>query len=104
MIIKDSHLTTKMEVWAPKYHTEHGDYEVWLHKGKVDHATGTIIVEFTKAKHLKGQRFAVLKSTAQRYPVGTNGKAPMYRVTFSALESWEKPSEVANKAKLMFNN
>lgn len=96
-------MLTKMEIWAPKYHSEHGDYEVWLHKNKVDHATEIILVEFTKAKHLMGQRFAIKRSVAQRYPVGTNGKAPMYRVTFSALSNWETESEIANHAKALFN-
>jgi len=103
MIIQDPHLVTKLPIWAPKYNTSHGDYEVWMHKNKVDHATETIIVNFTKAKHLMGQRFAILRSKAQRYPVGTNGKAPMYKVTFSALEGWEKPSEAADFAKAVFN-
>lgn len=104
MIIKDPHLCTVMDIWQPKYSTEHGDYEVWLHKRKVDHATPTIIVKFTKAKHLEGQRFAIKKDRAQRFPVGTNGKAPMYKVGIGALESWETPQEANEKALKMFKH
>ena len=104
MTIKDPHLCTKMQIWQPKYNTSHGDYEVWLHKNKVDHATPIILIEFTKAKHLIGQRFAITREKAMRYPVGTNGKAPMYKVTFSVLDRWESASEVADIAKKLFNN
>jgi hypothetical protein len=93
-----------MEIWAPKYHTEHGTYEVWLHKRKVDFASPYIIIDFTKAKHLIGQRFAIKKSLAQTYPVGTNGKAPMYKVPLDALESWESAREVSEIAKELFTD
>lgn len=102
MTIKDPHLTTRMEIWTPKY--SEGEWIVLLHKSKVDHATGTIIVDFTKAKHLAGQRHAIRKSEAQKYPVGSNGKAPMYRVPYSALESWDSAREVAETAKSIFSN
>lgn len=103
MIIKHPEMCTKLEIWAPKYHADNG-WEVWLHKVKTDHATGTIIIDFTKAKHLAGQRHAILKSEAQKYPVGSNGKAPMYRVPYSALESWSSAREVAETAKSIFSN
>ena len=103
MIINQPGLTTKLEIWAPKYHTETGGYEVWLHKRKVDFGTPQIIIEFTKAKHLAGQRFAIMKKQAMSYPVGTNGKAPMYRVPIDDLESWESAKEVAETAINIFN-
>ena len=104
MIIKDPHLTTRLEIWAPKYHTKNGGYEVWLHKRKVDYATPQIIIKFTKAKHLEGLRFAILKQDAQSYPVGTNGEAEMYQVPLDKLEVWETGDEVASTAFSKFSN
>jgi len=97
MIFNYPHRLTKLEVWFPKYSTQYsdvGEKVALLHKDKVDHATGWFLVEFTKAKHLEGQRFCISKKKAQSCPVGTNGKAPMYEVPMSMLEDWGTASEV----------
>ena len=93
MIIKQPHLCTKLQVWTPKYDNksltqDYGEPVALLHKGKVDHASAVILVEFPKAKHLQGQRFAIKKQDAQRHAIGTNGAAPMYEIPMSHFESW----------------
>lgn len=102
MIIKDVHLTTKLEVWNPKfseqYKDEYSEPVVLLHKRKVDYASPKIIVEFTRSTALKGQRFAISRSYAQSHKIGTNGKAPMYEIPMSHFETWVSGSEVVEKA------
>lgn len=100
MIINQPHLCTKLEVWAPryndKYEDEYGEPVALLHKDKIDYGSPTIIVEFTKAKHLKGQRFAIRKTYAQSHSAGTNGNAPMYEIPMSHLENWASKQEILN--------
>lgn len=105
MIVKDPHLQTKLEIWSPKYSTKHtdGQWVVLLAKYKVHHASPTILIEFTKAKHLLGQRFAIQRSLVERQPIVDNGRIECYEVPFDLLESWESASEVADKAKSLFN-
>ena len=107
MIINKPHLCTVTEVWQPKYNSqsltqEYDEPVALLHKRKVDFGSPILIIKFTKAKHLIGQRFAIRKQDAQRHAVGSNGRAPMYEVPLSSFEAWESGSEVANKAKEMF--
>ena len=73
-----------------------------MHKNKVDHATGVIRIVFTKAKHLEGQKFAIYRKDAMKYPVGTNGKAPMYEVPFSALSTWESTGSIKETVERLF--
>jgi len=100
MIISKPWLATKLDVWFPRYHDQwEGERVALLHKDKVDHATLNIIVEFTKAKHLKGQRFAISRAYAQTHAVGTNGSAPMYIIPMSHFEDWVSGSEVIEEVK-----
>lgn len=96
MIINKPWLCTKLEIWAPKYNTVNGGWEVWLSKSKVHHATSIILVEFTKAKHLLGQRFAITRDKVQRCREVSNGKIPCYAVPFAMLKGWDSGAEVIN--------
>lgn len=103
MILHSPHLCTKIQIWQPKYHTEDSeDWEVWLSKNKVLHASPVILVEFTKAKHLKNQRFCVRRQDAERSPEGTNGRIPVYKVPFSKLGGWKSAKEVNEIALKIF--
>jgi len=105
MIIRNPNDCTKLEIWAPKYssaYTETRDRVALLAVYKVNQATPIIIVEFTKAPHLEGQRFAILRETAKSYPIDSNGKIPCYAVPMSAFENWETNSEVAEIANKLF--
>ena len=106
MIINKPYMVTRLQVWNPRYHDKYEDSQetvALLHKNKVDRATGVIIIEFTKAKHLQGQRFAILKQRAQQCAVGTNGTAPMYVVPMSWFEGWETGEEVRQIAEGLFD-
>ena len=98
MIINKPHLCTKLPIWAPKYSAkyqdEYGERIALLHKNKVIYGSPIIIIEFTRANHLLGQRFAILKRDAQKHKVGSNGTAPMYEIPMSQLESWESAAEI----------
>lgn len=102
MIIAKPHLLTQLDIWFPKYHSESGGWEVWLGKNKVNHSSGVIIVNFTKAKHLKGQRFCIRRAEVERCPIGTNGRISVYRVPFDKLEGWETATEVRDLAINVF--
>lgn len=104
MIINRPHLCTKLPIFYPKYNTEHGEWEVWLSVNKVAYSSPIIIIEFTKAKHLKGQRFCVKRQEVERSPIGTNGKIAVYRVPFSKLEPWESAQEVRETANMLFED
>lgn len=103
MIVKP-YTCTKIEVWYPKYSTKYsdGEYVALLHTRKVQYATPVIVVEFTKAKHLKGQRFAIKKVDAMKHEIGDNGSAPMYIIPLSHFEPWETPAEVRAVAMEIF--
>lgn len=105
MIVKDPHLQTKLEIWSPKYSKMHSDgqWVVLLAKYKVHHTSPTILVEFTKAKHLLGQRFAIKRATVERQPLTSNGRISCYEVPFDLFEEWQSASEVADEAKSIFN-
>jgi len=106
MTIKEPYLCTKLEIWYPKYSSQYDGSEptVLLAKYKVLHATPTIIINFTKAQHLKGQRYAIRKSDVLRYDTVYNGKIECYNVPMSALEYWETGSEVATIANNLFKD
>lgn len=96
MIINKPYMHTKIQIWSPKYSSMHGIQEepvVLISKSKVDHATSPFIVEFTKAKHLMGQRFAIYRGKAQACPLSSNGKISCYEVPLSLLESWQTELE-----------
>jgi hypothetical protein len=67
---------------------------VLISKYKVYHAVGgIIIIEFTKAKSLEGQRFAIRVSDAMKYPTETNGKIDCFVIPLTDLENWESRRE-----------
>lgn len=97
MIINKPHTCTKLVIWQPKYSAAYGvagERVALLAAYKVRHATSTIIIEFTKAKHLEGQRFAIKREDAMRFPIDSNGKIDCYAVPMSALVIWESGAEV----------
>jgi len=93
MIIQKPHLCTTIEIWSPKY-GDVDEWEAWVSQFKVTHASPIIIIKFTKAKHLIGQRFAVRREIVERCEKTTNGKIPVYRVPLSKMEYWETPKEI----------
>lgn len=96
MTIANPHHLTKIQIWAPKYSTKYSEekqWVVWPLKRKVDRATGTILIEFTRAKHLIGRRFCVSKNKLLKCPVRYNGTDYCYEILFSELEEWQTPQE-----------
>jgi len=104
MILNKVHLLTKHIVWAPKYNDgsltkKYDELVALVHKKRVDFGTGIQIIEFPKAKHLQGMRFAIYKTKAQQCAVGGNGStSPMYEIPISAFEYWETYQEAAEIA------
>ena len=106
MIIQKPHLLTRLEIYAPRYSDKHGELAepvVLLAKYKVHHASSVMLIEFTKVKHLIGQRYCITRDKAVRCPVTTNGKIECYAVPFSALEGWESSKEVREIALSLFD-
>lgn len=100
-------LITHIQIWFPKYSSQYGDTGekvALLAKYKVDQASPVFIVEFTKAKHLAGQRFAISREKAQSFPLGTNSKIDCYEVPLSAFHTWNTPSEVNDIAMEAFDD
>jgi len=109
MIFKNPHILTKIQVWTPRYHDKKdgdGEWIVLLAKYKVDNASPWILVEFTKAKHLMGQRFCIKRSDAQTYRIEKNGKKASaidcYAVPISKLERWDTVEEVKQIVERIF--
>ena len=97
MIFNKPHVLTRMEIWSPRYKDKHGELAepiVLLACYKVDAASPWIIIEFTKAKHLMGQRYCVQRSVAQSCKRDSNTKIPCYAVPMSKLEHWDTSEEV----------
>lgn len=92
--LSNIHLLTRLPIWYPKYNTEDGEWEVWISAKKVRYSSSVIIIEFTKAKHLLGQRFCVRRQDVERSPIGTNGRIPIYKVPFDKLQGWQTSAEV----------
>lgn len=105
MIINKPHLCTRLDIWAPRYsdaYTATDERVALLAQYKVAQSSPVIIVDFTKAKHLKGQRFCITKEDVLRCPIDTNGKIPCYAVRMSQFESWETGAEVNEIAQSLF--
>jgi hypothetical protein len=101
VIFNRPNMLTHVEVWFPKYSTQYGEIgeRVALPaKYKVDAGTPWIIIPFTKAKHLKGLRYCIKRSDAQKYPIVKNGTGPnaidCYEIPMSKLEHWDTVEEV----------
>lgn len=105
MIIHKPHLCTVLDIWTPRYssaYTETAEQVALLAKYKVDQSSPVIIINFTKAKHLAGQRFCIKKVDVQRCNLDSNGKIPCYAVPMSMFESWESGSEARDIALAVF--
>lgn len=97
MIFNKPQQLTKIEIWSPRYKDKHGELAqpiVLLAQYKVDAASPWIIVEFTKAKHLLGQRYCIKRSEAQAHKLDSNSKIPCYAVPMSKFESWDSVDDV----------
>ena len=106
MIIQKPWTLTKLQIWFPKYSSAYttGERVALLAVYKVEQASPVIIVEFTKADHLKGQRFCIKREDAMKCPVDSNGKIACYAVPMSKLERWESAQEVAQIAEGLFSD
>lgn len=105
MTINKPHLCTRLPIWAPRYSSVYTDTEervALLAQYKVAQASPVIIIEFTKAKHLAGQRFCITREVAMRYPLDSNGKIPCYAVPMSAFEAWDTAAELHDLAMAVF--
>lgn len=106
MIFKDPSKFTKLEIWYPRYSSKYTNWQervVLLAQYKVQHATEWILVEFSKAKHLKGQRFCIKRRDVMQCPIEPNGSIPCYAVRMSQLEGWSTHVEVIETIEDLFN-
>lgn len=97
MIFKHPSLLTRLEIWSPRYKDKYGDLAepvVLLAQYKVANASPWILVEFTKAKHLLGQRYCIRREAAERSIPDTNGKIPCYAVPLSKFEGWDSVADI----------
>lgn len=107
IIIRRPSLCTKLDIWQPRYssaYNENAERVALLAQYKVQYASPIILVEFTKAKHLAGQRFCIKKEDVMRCAVDSNGKIPCYAVPMSKFSSWETTQEVIDIASNLFNH
>lgn len=107
MIFNRPEILTHMDIWSPRYKDKHGDLAqpvVLLAKYKVDAASPWIIVEFTKAKHLMGQRYCIKRSDAQQHKLDSNTKIPCYAVPLNKFEHWDTVKEVKEKVEELWPN
>lgn len=105
MIFKRPSLLTHLDIWAPRYSDAYKDGQervALLAKYKVDQASPWLIVEFTKAKHLIGQRYCIRRRDAQKCAIDSNGKIPCYAVPMSSLEGWDTVEEVKKIVEEIF--
>jgi hypothetical protein len=106
-IINKPHHCTKLDIWAPRYssaYTDTNERVVLIAQYKVQYSSPIVIINFSKAKHLAGQRFCIKRENIVKYPLDTNGKIPCYAVPMSAFESWESGAEVLAIANELFPN
>lgn len=105
--IHKPHHCTKLDIWFPRYssaYTATNERVALLAQYKVQSASPLIIVNFTKAKHLMGQRFCVRKEDVLRCPIDTNGKIPCYAVPMSKFAPWESAAEQRDLALAAFDD
>lgn len=105
MTIHQPHLCTRVHIFAPRYSDKHGELAepvVLIAKYKVHHASPVIIIEFTKAKHLIGGRFAIRRAVAEKCALDSNGRIVCYAVPMGLLEPWESAQEVRDTAFEIF--
>lgn len=97
VIFSKPHLLTKLDIWSPRYKDKHGDLAepvVLLAQYKVQQASPWILVDFSKAKHLRGLRFCIKRQDAESCPLDSSTKIPCYAVPLSKFESWDTVQEV----------
>lgn len=96
---------TIMDIWMPRYHDlyDNGERIALLACYKVDQAAPWIQINFTKAKHLQGQRYCISCEEARKCPVDSNGKIPCYAVAMSKLQYWETEEELHQLAMEVFD-
>lgn len=107
MVIHKPHLLTTLDIWSPRYSDKYGDTAEWVvlvADYKLQQASPVVLINFTKSKHLKGQRFAINRQEALGSPLDTNGKIACRAIPFSSLESWETAEEVRDLALSLFDN
>lgn len=105
MIFKNPERLTHLDIWTPRYsdaYGEEGERVALLAQYKVAHASPWIIVTFTRAKHLAGQRFCIKRVDVEKCKVDSNGSIPCYAVPMSAFEHWDTAAEVVNIANKIF--
>lgn len=105
MTIHKPHLCTKLDIWFPRYsdaYTDTNERVALLAQYKVLNASPVIIVNFSKAKHLAGQRFCIKREDVQRCKIDSNGKIPCYAVPMSSFESWDSAAELHDLAMAVF--
>lgn len=105
--IRRPSLCTKLEIWQPRYssaYSEKAERVALLAKYKVEYASPIILVEFTKAKHLAGQRFCIRKEDVLRCEIDSNGRIPCYAVPMSRFSTWETTQEIIDIANNLFDH
>lgn len=106
MIITKNTPTTTLDIWSPRYKDKHEKPlavpVALLAQYKVDGSAPHILVDFTKAKHLKGQRFYISRRDAQSCALDSNTKIPCYAVPMDKFEHWDTGAEVKAIAEGLF--
>lgn len=101
MTINKPHLLTTIDIWSPRYSDKYSDEGQWMvlvADYKLQQASPVVLISFTKAKHLKGQRFCITREKALSCVLDTNGKIACRAIPFDSLESWETAEEVRDVA------
>lgn len=98
ILINNPKRCTVLDIWYPKYSKN----AVMLAKYKIEHASPIIIINFTKAKHLMGQRFAIRRKDVIKCKVVDNGKIPVYEVPMDKLENYDTAKEIMEVVNEVF--
>ena len=97
MIITKRTPTTVIDLWFPRYsskYTEAKDYVFLPATYKVRQGERVIIIEFSKAKHMKGLKFCMLRDDIMKYPIQSNGRIPCYSVPQGKWKPVETPEDI----------
>lgn len=108
IIIKNPHLYTNFDLWYPRYKDKTADkkeYVVLIPVYKIQQATPTFLVHFSKAKHLEGLRYAISRQQALEYPTQTvkskqGNDVLMFVIPLPHFDNWVTPGEEF-KARVM---
>lgn len=105
MIVKNPNVLTNLDIWSPRYKDKYGELAepvVLMAKYKVDAASPVIIVTFSKAKHLMGQRYCIPRHEAQAHKLGSNTKIPCYEIPLSHLYTFNTVDEIKKTVNMLF--